>query len=173
MNTNVEEARLIEPSAELRAELLAMAAEYESAGDDRYREIIADFDGYLRGLARYAAGVDIPPGHVPNSTFFLVHRGRIVGRSALRHRLTPALQHEGGHIGYDIRPLARGRGYGTLILALTLERARSLGLARALLTCDTDNVASARIIERNGGVLAAQVVSHRSGKLISQYWIEL
>jgi len=91
----------------------------------------------------------------------------------LRHQLTPALEHEGGHIGYDIRPSARRRGFGTLILALTLERARILGLARALLTCDTDNTASARIIERNGGALAARVVSNRTGKLISQYWIEL
>jgi predicted acetyltransferase len=173
MNMNLEEARLVEPSAELEARLVAMAAEYASAGDDRYREVTEDFGGFLRGLARYAAGVDLPPGHVPNSSFFLVHHDRIVGRSALRHRLTPALEHEGGHIGYDIRPLARRRGYGTLILALTLERARSLGLARALLTCDTDNTASARIIERNGGALAGRAVSHRTGKLISQYWIEL
>lgn len=170
---NVEEAQLVEPSDELKAKLVAMAEEYAAAGDERYREVIEDFPGYMRGLARYAAGVDLPPGHVPSSQFFLVHRGEIVGHSALRHRLTPALEHEGGHIGYDIRPAARRRGYGTLILALTLERARNLGLARALLTCDTDNTASARIIERNGGVLAGQAVSNRSGKLISQYWIEL
>lgn len=170
---NFNEARLVEPSYELRSELLAMAEEYAAAGDERYREVIEDFAGYMRGLARYAAGVDLPEGHVPNSTFFLVHEGKIVGRSALRHQLTPTLEHEGGHIGYDIRPNARRRGYGTLILALTLESARSLGLARALLTCDTDNTASARIIEVNGGALAARVVSNRTGKLISQYWIEL
>ncbi|HYP02402.1 MAG TPA: GNAT family N-acetyltransferase [Pyrinomonadaceae bacterium] len=170
---NLNEAQLVEPFDELKAKLVAMAEEYAAAGDERYREVIEDFPGYMRGLARYAAGVDLPPGHVPSSQFFLVHRGEIVGHSALRHRLTPALEHEGGHIGYDIRPAARRRGYGTLILALTLERARNLGLARALLTCDTDNTASARIIERNGGVLAGQAVSNRSGKLISQYWIEL
>ena len=171
---NIGEAELIEPSEELRPGLVAMAGEYAAAGDDRYREVIEDFPGYLRDLARYNAGVALPPGHVPNSTFFLARRGgEIVGRSALRHRLTPALEHEGGHIGYDIRPGARRRGYGTLILALTLERARGLGLARVLLTCDTDNAASARVIARNGGALAGQVVSHRSGKLISRYWIEL
>jgi predicted acetyltransferase len=170
---NIEEAELIEPSEELKPELLAMAEEYAAAGDERYREVIENFDGYMRGIARYAAGVNLPEGHVPSSTFFLVHQGKIVGHSALRHQLTPALEHEGGHIGYDIRPSARRRGYGTLILALTLKRARNLGLARALLTCDTDNTASARIIERNGGALAARVVSERSGKLISQYWIEL
>jgi predicted acetyltransferase len=170
---NFSDAQLIEPSVELRPELSAMAEEYAAAGDERYREVLEDFDGYMRGLARYAAGVNLPAGHVPSSQFFLIHRGEIVGHSALRHRLTPALEHEGGHIGYDIRPRARRRGYGTLILALTLERARSLGLARALLTCDTDNTASARIIELNGGALAARVISNRTGKVISQYWIEL
>jgi predicted acetyltransferase len=170
---NIEEAVLVEPSDELKTELSAMAEEYAAAGDERYREVIKNFNGYMRGLARYAAGVNLPEGPVPSSTFFLVHRGRIVGHSALRHRLTPALEHEGGHIGYDIRPGARRRGYGTLILALMLKRARNLGLAHVLLTCDTDNTASARIIERNGGTLARRVVSNRSGKLISQYWIEL
>ncbi|HLL72624.1 MAG TPA: GNAT family N-acetyltransferase [Pyrinomonadaceae bacterium] len=112
-------------------------------------------------------------GTSPTAHFFSSTREKWSGTARLRHQLTPALEHEGGHIGYDIRPSARRRGFGTLILALTLERARILGLARALLTCDTDNTASARIIERNGGALAARVVSNRTGKLISQYWIEL
>ena len=61
----------------------------------------------------------------------------------------------------------------TLILALTLKKIRALGVSRARITCDTDNVASARIIEKNGGVLSAKVVSARSRRLISQYWIDL
>ena len=170
---NINEARLVEPSEELKPELLAMAEECAAAGDERFREVIENFSGYMRGLERYEKGIDLPPGDVRNSTFFLVHGERVVGHSALRHQLNPALELEGGHIGYTIRPAARRRGYGTLILALTLERARSLGLERALLTCDTDNTASARIIETNGGRLSGQAVSQRSGKLISQYWIEL
>ena len=110
---------------------------------------------------------------MPENTFWLVLNSRILGRSKLRHWLTPELEHEGGHIGYDIRPSERRKGYGTLILELTLKRAKSLGFGRVLLTCDTDNVASARIIEKNGGKHSGQAVSNRSGKPISQYWIEL
>jgi len=170
---DIHEAKLIEPTGKLNPELVAMAEEYRAGGDERFREVIEDFPGYMHQVAFYARGVSLPPGHVRSDTFFLVHGEKIVGRSALRHQLSPALEHEGGHIGYDVRPSVRRRGYGTLILALTLEKARDLGLERALLTCDTDNIASARIIEKNGGVLAGRVVSQRSGKLISQYWIEL
>jgi len=37
--------------------------------------------------------------------------------------------------------------------AETLDRARTMGLDRVLLTCDPDNTASARTIERGGGQL--------------------
>lgn len=41
----------------------------------------------------------------------------------------------------------------------------SLGIHRVLVTCDADNLASRRVIERNGGVLEDQ----RGTKL--RYWI--
>ena len=165
---------MIEPTEESAAALRAMAEEYRAAGDDRYKLALEDFDAYFRGLVKYAEGVNLPPGHVPSSTFWLVaDGGRIIGRSSLRHRLTAELAHEGGHIGYDIRPSERRKGFGTLILKLTLQRAREMGLGRVFITCDADNVASAKVIEKNGGELHGQEVSRRTGKLISQYWIEL
>ena len=97
----------------------------------------------------------------------------MLGRSTLRHWLNPALENEGGHIGYDIRHSERRKGYGLLILKLTLLKAKDLGLSRVLLTCDADNIGSAQIIENNSGVLSGRVVSEKNGKLILQYWIEL
>src|SRR5918911_4690432 len=162
---------LVEPTMQLRDELLAMAEEYRAAGDDRYREAIEDVSGFIQRAINYAHGRGLRPGHVPATFYWLVQQGRIIGRSGIRHHLTPALENEGGHIGYDIRPSERGKGYGTLILKLTLEKAREFGFDRVMLTCDADNIASARIIEKNGGKIAAQVISERSGKLISHYWI--
>ena len=63
---------------------------------------------------------------------------------------------EGGHIGYVIRPSERRKGYGTLILGLALVQAHACGLDRVRFTCNTENIASARIIEkkwRNPGQL--------------------
>lgn len=53
----------------------------------------------------------------------------------------------------------------TAMLAAALPVARSLGIDQALLTCDEDNLASHRVIEANGGVLADQ----GGGKV--RYWI--
>jgi predicted acetyltransferase len=97
----------------------------------------------------------------------------MIGITHLRHRLTDPLRKEGGHIGYNIRPSERRKGYGTKILELALDKAREIGLKRVLVTCDTDNVASGKIIRKNGGVFEGESISDRSGKPVSRYWIEL
>ena len=168
-----QEPILIAPTEGLRAEFLEMAQDYSSGGEDRYQDALNDFPAYVRGLLDGARGIGLPPGRVPYTTFWLALGRWLIGRSTVRHHLTADLAYEGGHVGYDIRPAERRKGYGTLILKLTLGEARRLGMGRALLTCDADNVASAKIIEKSGGRLQDQAVSKRSGKLISRYWIEL
>jgi predicted acetyltransferase len=95
------------------------------------------------------------------SSRFAVYLGRI----SVRHRLTPALWEIGGHIGYDVRPSARRRGHATAMLRLALPVAHRLGIDPALITCDSANVASRRVIERNGGVFEDE----RRGTL--RYWV--
>lgn len=168
-----QDAVLIEPDANLATEFSAMAKEYEAAGDDRYHSALENFPGYLERILNYARGVNLNSDRVPANEFWLIAGGKIVGRSTLRHRLNSALRREGGHIGYDVRPSARRKGYGALILELTLEKAKDLKLKKVFLTCDTDNIGSAKIIEKNGGKLAGRAISEKSEKQISRYWIEL
>ena len=169
-----ENIELMQPTPALKAALQAMAEEYREYGENRHQGLLDDFEGSIRKLEESSRGRNLPAGYVPATTFFLVRSGQtILGRSSLRHRLTPALEHEGGHIGYDVRPSQRRKGYGTLILALTLEKAREMGLTRVLVTCDTDNVASRRIIQKNGGKFQDEVISERSGKPVCRYWIDL
>ncbi len=109
-----------------------------------------DIPALLELLAASARGEGIPEGFVPHSTYWLVSRGtEVVGVSNLRHRLTDRLRREGGHIGYGVRPSARGRGFGTELLRLTLDRAQGLGLSQVLLTCGKTNEASVRTILAN------------------------
>lgn len=96
-----------------------------------------------------------------------------MGVSNLRHSLTDRLRREGGHIGYGVRPSARGHGYATEMLRLTLDRARRRGLSTVLLTCARSNVASARTIVRNGGILASEEFLPERDEVVQRYWIDL
>ncbi len=93
------------------------------------------------------------------------------GAIALRHSLNDFLLRAGGHIGYGIRPSARKKGLATWALGAVLPTARSLGLSRVLVTCDDDNIGSARTIENNGGVLE-NVADTELGRT-RRYWIAL
>jgi predicted acetyltransferase len=168
-----ERVELVSPTPELRAEFLDLARDHATAGDDRYAAALDDFDAYLARLQAIERGEELPPGDVPCSSFWLVAGGRVVAVSRLRHGLTPELEREGGHIGYDVRPSARRRGHGTRLLGLVLERAHARGLRHVLLTCDDDNLASARIIESNGGRLQDVVPSPEGGQPLRRYWIEV
>ena len=151
-----------------------MVRDFQKTGESYNHHKIAqeDFETYFRKVQDDSQSIDLPDGYVPMTTFWMVRADRVIlGESRVRHYLTPMLEVEGGHIGYAIRPSERRKGYGTLILAQTLERARHLNLQRVFITCDTANVASARIIEKSGGILSGQAISKRSGVLISQYWI--
>ena len=97
-------------------------------------------------------GINLKSGYVPDTTFWLVENGEFIGLGSVRHRLTPALESFGGHIGYMIRPSRWNQGYGTLQLKLLLDEAARLGIEKALLTCSIYNPGSAKVMEKNGGV---------------------
>jgi predicted acetyltransferase len=86
---------------------------------------------------------------------------------ALRHQLNEVT----GHIGYGIRPSARGRGLATWALGEMLNHASSLGMSRVMLVCLAGNVASTKTIEHHGGVLAE--VLDRGDRSVRRYWIDL
>ena len=78
----------------------------------------------------------------------------------------------GGHIGYVVIPSRHGCGYATEILRQALEHCSDIGLERVLLTCDIDNIASQRVIEKNGGVLEGLVEAPELRVPKRRYWIE-
>ncbi len=98
-----------------------------------------------------------PPELVPETWLWLVDGDEYIGRASIRHELNDELLLVAGHIGYEIRPTKRRQGYGTQILALALERAREMGIYKVLVTCDTDNFGSRKIIEANGGKLENEI----------------
>ncbi len=152
-----------------------LAAEAELAVDQfsfALRGRDESWTDYLTRIERDRMGVDLAPGRVPATMLFGVVGDEIVGRVHVRHALTPYLLGIGGHVGYGVRPAHRGRGYATQLLRAGLDLLRELGIPRALVTCDDDNLASAATIERNGGVLENVVPAHGETPK-RRYWIDL
>ncbi|HEX9038812.1 MAG TPA: GNAT family N-acetyltransferase [Ktedonobacterales bacterium] len=169
---------LMVPTPDLEDACRACEMAFAATGERFLGPRADDWAAFIHLCAEEAAGRVTKPGHVPQSVYILARveqdGSRVaLGVSKLRHTLTPALEDVGGHIGYAVRPDERGKGYGTRILALTLPHARELGLERVLLTCDADNLRSARVIMRNGGVLTSEGHSPLRGARVCRYWIAL
>ena len=113
----------------------------------------------------------LAPDRVHATYWWIVEDGNYLGAITLRHALTGKLLEGGGHIGYGVRPSARGRGLAAWALGEVLDRARKRGMDRVLVTCDDDNTASAKTIERNGGVL--EDIRETWLGTTRRYWIEL
>jgi len=111
----------------------------------------------------------VAPGLVHATYWWIVEQDTYLGAIALRHRLNDFLLRAGGHIGYGVRPSARSRGVATWALDTALRHARARGIQRILITCDDANLASARTIERSGGVLE-NVCDTELGRT-RRYWV--
>ncbi len=173
MKMELKNVEFLEINAKFKDKFLEMAKDYQSAGEDRFQSGIEDFEQYLKYLENHRTGRNLADGDVGFNTFFLLVDNKIVGSGSLRHALNEKLAVYGGHIGYAVRPSERRKGYGSLILHLTLKKARDFGFERVFVTCDTDNIGSVKIIEKNGGRLANKIFYKPVSQNISQFWIEL
>jgi predicted acetyltransferase len=108
------------------------------------------------------------PAERHGSPRWIVEDGQVLGGIALRHFFDDDL----GHIGYGVRPSARRRGLASWALGEMLDEAGALDMDRILIRCLTDDIASARAIERNGGVLEG-IRGNKQGRKVSRYWIAL
>ncbi len=173
-----EKLELLEPAEWMRQEYLAYIQDFREAGEpnhgDRRERVITDFESFVEQCRSHAAGRSLPDKRVPETEYWLFRDGKMVASCRLRHHLNETLKQHGGHIGYDVRPSERGKRYAGRMLAMVLEEARQMGLHRVMLTCDKDNVASARTIVKNGGRLDREYWWDEDGKqiLAQNYWIE-
>jgi predicted acetyltransferase len=174
----MDTVELIVPRRDLEVSHRAFVEEFRAEGEEPVPWVVGEpytsLDEYVKRLDAAAKGIGLPAGSVPHSTFWLIDaQGEILAVSNLRHVLTDYLRKWGGHIGYGVRPGMRRKGYGTEILRQTLLKARALGLRTIRLTCDRDNVASARTILRNGGKLDDEELMPEQQRVVSRYWVSL
>ncbi len=169
------------PDQRFKTSFLIALREYHAEHLPNYEQLSEEwleehFNDYVNTLKLEAEGAYLPPGFVPHTVFWLTDGDEYLGRLDIRHHLNDRsgwLKRVGGHIGYDIRPTQRGKGYGKLILQLGLEKARELGLENVLMTCDVTNGPSNKIIQANGGQLQDTVSTEPHNPAKNRYLLKL
>ncbi|QRV01936.1 GNAT family N-acetyltransferase [Arcanobacterium phocisimile] len=151
------------------AQALRAQAEFAGTGFDFLLQGEGEsWDQYLSRLDAESKGMNLPPGRVPATFLAAFVDEELVGRVSIRHELNEFLLNQAGHIGYAVRPAYRCQGFATEILQQSLRYMHSLGVERALVTCDETNVGSRKVIEACGGVYENTFHGEGVGKL--RYW---
>ena len=175
--TPPQKLHLRQPEASDREQVMAYREEF-LAIDSRMDGTCAlneydDFDTWLANVRAYSAPETTPAGKVPATQYLsLDENEHLVGMVNLRHCLNDYLLEFGGHIGYSVRPTDRKNGYAIQMLKLALDEAKALGLDRVRIACDRYNIASAKTIQANGGVLDGERYDPQDSTLTQRYWIE-
>lgn len=155
---------LAEPDKKYQKSFENYALSYGKINDEhyfnKYKKALENFQDYLK---------DLPQGEVTTSTFWLIDKEEVVGVVRIRHQEVEYA----GHIGYDISPNCRNKGYGFQILKLALEKAIKIGIEEAILTCKIDNTASKKIIEKNNGKLLGTIYDEEENEYLYKYSITL
>lgn len=170
------ELYLKNPSLDDKEEWLNYVKEYKEDNKDATPGGFLDnmkYEDWLNRINNESNSI-LEDGRVPASFYFLMDDERIIGSVSIRHNLNNEfLKKYGGHIGYNIRPSERGKGFGTKMLYMALFKCDELGLDDVMVTCKKDNLASCKVIENNGGVLFDEVFIPEEDAIFKIYWINV
>jgi len=94
------------------------------------------------------------PGAVPLYIMRIIRRdsGTIVGQITLQIARSDEIYYM-GHIGYRVHEGFRGNNYALKACRLMFELVKRHNMSEIIITCNPDNLASRRTIEKLGGVL--------------------
>jgi predicted acetyltransferase len=173
-----EQLTLTRLTPDMDSAYLGMVDEFLEAGEGYpYNNIPLgreDFAAYVRELEEEAKGIGLPPGVVPQTTYVLVRDGaRVLGEIRFRPATQPPFRVGHDHIGYNVRPSERRRGYAGFMLDSVLKEAVGLGLAGVSLAVEGDNPASVALIQKYGGSALREGVDADNDEHVTIYWIPL
>lgn len=168
--------KLIRPDVAYQTSYIAAMHEFKAEQLWHYtnldiEQMDANFDDYVRAL--HLREHIVPSGWVTETVMWAVDEAGFIGRISFRHYLTDALRRFGGHIGYEVRPTRRKEGHGTAMLREMLPIVRAKGLQMVMLTCDTTNIGSQKIIQANGGILEDIIQNESRPVPTMRWWIRL
>ncbi|HCW52397.1 MAG TPA: GNAT family N-acetyltransferase [Clostridium sp.] len=168
---------LVQVCEKYKREIIDYKREFEINNDSLHGtaciQNYENFESWLKKVQEHLKEETITDGFVPATTYMAIRKedGRLIGMIDIRHRLNDYLFHFGGNIGYSIRRSERRKGYATEMLKLALEKCREINMDKVLITCDKENIGSAKTILNNGGILENEVPE--DGRVTQRYWISV
>ncbi len=168
--------KLITLTEEFKEEWKSLIKEFEDVGEKitplAMKGNAETFEEFLLESEKNSKGISLPIGYVPADIYFLIKDGdkRLIGAIDIRHELNEHLVKYGGNIGYGVRPSERQKGYATIMLALALEKCKEMEMTKVLITCFKDNVASARTMIKNGGILENEILEEN--RIKQRFWFQ-
>ncbi|MDR2933814.1 MAG: GNAT family N-acetyltransferase [Rickettsiales bacterium] len=98
-----------------------------------------------------------PQDRKPQTDFWIIDADGYAGRIRVAHELDDFQKDNSGHIGYDIIPSKRGRGYVKKALLLALDEANKMGISEVIMSCGVDNIASKKAIENAIQIMGGKI----------------
>lgn len=171
--------KLIEPTVEFDKQIREYRKEFLDCSDliegaSRLKQFDDPHD-WIAFLNTLKAPMTIPQGRVQLSQYMFVREEdqKIVGMINIRHYLNDYLERYGGHIGASIAPSERHKGYAIQMLKMALSKCKAFGIDKVLLTCNSSNESSKRLILKSGGRYESAIYDPDEGENVERYWIDL
>ena len=140
---------VVEASISLAPLLASYAKECYESGIPRYANVERDPESYLSGLiARSQETSELPNGYLPSTTYYCLKDNKILGAIRVRRGSNANVENVIGHIGYETRPSARGKGVASYLLGWVRAHVVT---DPVIVTCSVDNPISQKVIEKSGG----------------------
>ena len=177
--------KLREVTKQDKAKIMEMYEEYMLSelipGIDRFEGIRdfekidkLSFDGWIEDLEKNKYEKNLAESYSPHTLYLAINdNNEIVGGIGIRWKQVPILMAFGGLIGYSVRPTQRGKGYASEMLKLALNKFKNTNIENILITCKDFNIASKKVIERNGGIFENAYTNKDDGYTYLRYWIKI
>ncbi|AAK80441.1 putative acetyltransferase [Clostridium acetobutylicum] len=167
--------KLLKPSIKYKNQVLEYKKEFIKNHDTLAgTSYLADYDSYEDWMKFVLDNEKENTKHtgVPAHMYLAVREAddKLVGMINIRHTLNEYLYNYGGHIGYSVKRDERRKGYAKEMLKMALKECKKLKISKVLVTCDSNNIASAKTIKSCGGILENEILD--GDKLVQRYWIE-
>ena len=127
-------------------------AEENGAGNKANGMTLTEFDEYCKLNVSYAKKEGLPEGRVPQTIYIIFNDNIPVGFGKFRPFLNEdCIKRKIGHFAYMISPKFRNKGFATQFLSFIKKEAEQLGLTEIEGGALKENIASRRVMEKNGG----------------------